>query len=338
MFSRKAVALVALFACLPCICQCQATSPVQPLSLSTPLRTEAPFRTLFGRRLCDSSGAIYIRYFPSKGTEPFAAPITKIEKTGNIKEIPIGKLPGLDSQLAAFAVGSGKLFEVLVAGEHGSPDRNSYYAVFDHNGSLVSKNRIDVRGIFFPTTLAPFPNGDFFASGTQIISGEDKASSSNNLVAAIFTSDALLKHVLGKASEKDSDFVTRTDELVNGEAFVAEDQRLYVFHAASPVKVEVFDPMAKLEKTLKLSSPLRKATPTAMFFSSGRALIDWTPETDNAEDRAKLALYDIQSGSLLRVYDTNFKGSPVCFEDGKTLRILTVMESGFFGLATAELQ
>jgi hypothetical protein len=338
MVGQKIAAAVVLCACLFSHSYAQDKTQVQQLSISAPLRTEAPFRTLFGRRFCDSSGAVYVRYFPEKGKAPFAAPITKIERAGNTKEIPIGKLTGLDSQLASFAVDSGKVFEVLVTAEPNSASSGSYFAVFDHNGSLVSKNKIDLPGVFFPTILVPFSNGDFFASGTQVISGKDKASSSNHLISAVFSADGVLKRRLGKAKEGDADFITRTDELVNAEAYVGEDQKLYLFQASSPVKVQVFDATARLERTLTLASPIGKAKPASMFLSSGRALVTWTPETDEPGQSSKLALYDIQSGDQLRVYDTNFRGSPVCFEEGKTLTILTVMDSGFFGLASADLR
>ena len=49
-------------------------------------------------------------------------------------------------------------------------------------------------------------------------------------------------------------------------------------------------------------------------------------------------MYDAQTGNLTRVFDSKYKGAPVCFEGGATLKILTVMESGFFGLATADVR
>jgi hypothetical protein len=320
------------------ICCGQEKVPVQPLTISAPLQTEAPFRTLFGPRLCDSSGAVYLRYFPEKGAGVFSSPITKVLSDGTSKTIPVGQLPNVESELGAFAVGTDKLFEVLLVHASNSTAPGSYYAEFDQNGDLVTRSSIDLEGTFIPSTLVPLPTGDFFASGTQIFAGKDKGSEQRRTIAAIFSPDGRIKHLIRKVSKDASNYESQSQEDLNGQAYLAEDERLYVFRASNPVQVEVLSQSGSVERTMKLAAPLPKATPTAMFVSGGRIIVSWAFPNDHPDSEGRLALYDTQRGSLLRLYRPDFAGSPVCFEDGKDLKILTVVKSGFFGLSTVELR
>ncbi len=126
--------------------------------------------------------------------------------------------------------------------------------------------------------------------------------------------------------------------MINGNAVLGDDGRIYVFLAANPVKVEAVNQSGTVERKLNLAAPIAKADPTFMFVSGGRFTVVWNPNTDEPENRGGIALYDAQSGELLRVYRGEYAGSPVCFEQGKTLTFMTVMKAGFFGLATADLQ
>jgi hypothetical protein len=339
MTIKALLVVLVMVPCLACLCAAQVMPQVLPLAIDGEHKTEAPFRPLFGRRLCDSSGSVYLRYFPAKGGGGvFSSPITKIDFTGKTKTIPIGKLPNLNGELSVFAVGTDKLFEVIRGQANDSPGITSYYAEFDQNGSLLSKSAFEFEGDFLPSVLVPLPSGDFFASGTQMRSDSEKRTVTNRSIAAIFGPDAKIKHIVMKVEPGPTNSDLQDEEVLNGDAFLAEDGRIYVFLASSPVKVTVLNQAGVIERKLKLTAPLSKSRPLAMFVSGGRIAINWSAESESTEPQGRVVVYDAQSGSPMRVFKSDFAGSPVCFQDGKTLTILTVMKAGFFGLATADLQ
>lgn len=310
---------------------------VLPLETHGVLQTEAPYRTrgFIGDRICDNSGAVYVRYMPQSGPV-WSAPITKIDPRGKTKSIPMGQIPNLKNQsLLAFSLAMADKVVEIIQGEPGdSHTLFVYYAEFDQDGSLISKAAFDDD--FFPYTLVPLPSGDFFAAGAIATPDMQKRKTKTTSIAAIFGPDARIKQVVRKVDSPEADSMSPDPTIVNGRAVLADDGNIYVFLAGNPVQVQVIDQSGAMQKELKLPAPMAKASPAQMFVSGGRIVVTWTPLSE--EEQPRVGLYEAQSGSLLRLYEPKYSGAPVCFEEGKTLTIMSVVKAGFWAFAKADVQ
>jgi len=316
-------------------------NPIIPLNLKSELRTtSAQFGSTFGRR-CGESGSVYLRTAPHQGGA-LSAPITRIDPTGSVQTINMAAVDGLcAAQMQSFAVGAnGAMFQVIGGYDHGSAtEPRTYLVQFDKDGSVRSKTAFDVGGDFYVPAFIPLPSGDTFVIG-QIETKDSKSGKTlSRVLAGFFGPDGRLKRTVRRSAKAayDPKGELQDPELQNGEAQLGDDGRVYLMLASAKPRVKVINQSGEIEREFSLASPLPKSHSIGMLVSGGRLAIRWQDDSEEPKEGA-LALYSANTGDLLRTYREEYVGSPICFEDGKTLRILTVQKSGYWALGTAEVQ
>src|ERR1700674_164601 len=247
---------------------------------------------------CDADGNLYIRKYAMD--RPLLGPVVKIDPDG--KRIALFD-PAAFSQLAldradAFSPASdGGLYQIA---QSGVLKPRIYVLHFSSDGSPASPTLLDAD--FEVYTFAAFANGNFLVSGAKR-DVQDRNDRGRNFTA-VFSADGRELAQLSfqapqesaKASAKKAN-TNRAEKATPGldlaEAEVGSDGNLYVMRFSSPALVYVIGPSGKIMKTIKVSSPLPGALPSAFHLSGNRlALSFW----NNENHRQTVVVADAQTG------------------------------------------
>ena len=253
---------------------------------------------------CDADGNLYIRKLATD--RPLLGPVVKIKPDG--KRTALFD-PAAFSQLAidradAFSPASdGGLYQIA---QSGGLKPRIYVLHFSSDGSPSSPTLLDAD--FEAYTFAAFADGNFLVSGVKR-DVQNKNDRGRNFTA-VFSADGRelaqlsfqapqesAKASAGKANTNDAEKTTPGLDLA--EAEVGSDGNLYVMRFSSPALVYVIGPSGKIMKTIKVSSPLPGALPSAFHLSGNRlALSFW----NNENHRQTVVVADAQTGRKIASY------------------------------------
>src|ERR1700681_3137253 len=253
---------------------------------------------------CDADGNLYIRKLAVD--RPLLGPVVKIDPDG--KRTALFD-PAAFSQLAldradAFSPASdGGMYQIA---QSGILKPRIYVLHFSSDGSPSSPTRLDAD--FEVYTFAAFADGNFLVSGVKR-DVQNKNDRGRNFTA-VFSADGRELAQLSfqapaesaKASAKKpntNDAEKATPGLDLAEAEVGSDGNLYVMRFSSPALVYVIGPNGKIMKTIKVSSPLPGALPSAFHLSGNRlALSFWNDESQSQT----VVVADAQTGRKIASY------------------------------------
>ena len=253
---------------------------------------------------CDADGNLYVRKLAVD--RPLLGPVVKIDPDG--KRTALFD-PAAFSQLAldradAFSPASdGGLYQIA---QSGILKPRIYVLHFSSDGSPSSPTLLDAD--FEVYTFAAFGDGNFLVSGVKR-DVQNKNDRGRNFTA-VFSADGRevaqlsfqapqesAKASAGKANTNDAEKAPPGLDLA--EAEVGNDGNLYVMRFSSPTLVYVIAPNGKIMKTIKVSSPLPGALPSAFHLSGNRlALSFWNEENQ----RQTVVVADAQTGRKIASY------------------------------------
>ena len=264
---------------------------------------------------CDAEGNLYIRKYAMD--RPLLGPVVKIDPDG--KRIALFD-PAVFSQLAldradAFSPASdGGMYQIA---QSGVLKPRIYVLHFSSDGSPVSPTLLDAD--FEVYAFAAFANGNFLVSGvkrdvqdrndrgrnfTAVFSADGREVAQLSFQEADGTAKVRAKsnadgrqNEARKSAEKDPEKPAPTLDLAEAEG--GSDGNLYVMRFSSPALVYVIGPSGKIMKTIKVSSPLPGALPSAFHLSGNRlALSFWNDENQ----RQTVVVADAQTGRKIASY------------------------------------
>jgi hypothetical protein len=253
---------------------------------------------------CDADGNLYVRKLAVD--RPLLGPVVKIDPEG--KRTALFD-PAAFSQLAldradAFSPASdGGMYQIA---QSGGLKPRIYVLHFSSDGSPSSPTLLDAD--FEVYTFAAFAGGNFLVSGVKR-DVRNKNDRGRNFTA-VFSADGRelaqlsfqapqesAKASAKKANTNDAEKATPALDLA--EAEVGSDGNLYVMRFSSPALVYVIAPSGKIMKTIKVSSPLLGALPSAFHLSGNRlALSFWNDENQ----RQTVVVADAQTGRKIASY------------------------------------
>jgi hypothetical protein len=257
---------------------------------------------------CDADGNLYVRKLAVD--RPLLGPVVKIDRDG--KRTALFD-PAAFSQLAldradAFSPASdGGMYQIA---QSGGLKPRIYVLRFSSDGSPSSPTLLDAD--FEVYTFAAFADGNFLVSGVKR-DAQNKNDRGRNFTA-VFSADgrelAQLSFQAPQESAKASARKANTGVLLAvaekappgldlAEAEAGSDGNLYVMRFSSPALVYVIGPSGKITKTIKVSSPLTGALPSAFHLSGNRlALSFWNDENQ----RQTVVVADAQTGRKIASY------------------------------------
>ena len=258
---------------------------------------------------CDADGSLYVRKLAVD--RPLLGPVVKIDSEG--KRTALFD-PAAFSQLAldradAFSPASdGGIYQIA---QSGVLKPRIYVLHFSSDGAPASPTRLDAD--FEVYTFAAFANGNFLVSGVKR-DVQNKNDRGRNFTA-VFSADGRELAQLSFQVPQESAKASARKESANdaekappgldlAEAEVGSDGNLYVMRFSSPALVYVIAPSGKIMKTIKVSSPLAGAVPSAFHLSGNRlALSFWNDENQSqtvvvadAQTARKIATYADPTG------------------------------------------
>ena len=249
---------------------------------------------------CDADGNLYIRKYAMD--RPLLGPVVRIGPDG--KRIALFD-PAAFSQLAldradAFSPASdGGMYQIA---QSGVLKPHTYVLHFSSDGSPSSPTRLDAD--FEVYTFAAFAGGNFLVSGVQR-DVQNKNDHGRNFTA-VFSADgrelAQLSfqspHESMKAGAKnDADNLVPMLDLADAE--VGGDGNLYVMRNSSPALIYVITPSGQIVHTLKVGSPLTKASPAAFHLSVNRLAVSFWNENTQQQT---IVIADAQTGRKIASY------------------------------------
>ena len=253
---------------------------------------------------CDADGNLYVRKLAVD--RPLLGPVVKIDPDG--KRTALFD-PAAFSQLAldradGFSPASdGGMYQIA---QSGGLKPRIYVLHFSSDGSPSSPTLLDAD--FEVYTFAAFANGNFLVSGVKR-DVQNKNDRGRNFTA-VFSADgrelaqlsfqAPQESAKASAKKANTNYAEKaTPGLDLAEAEVGSDGNLYVMRFSSPVLVYVIAPSGKIMKTIKVSSPLTGALPSAFHVSGNRlALSFWNDENQ----RQTVVVADAQNGRKIASY------------------------------------
>jgi hypothetical protein len=290
---------------------------------------------------CDADGNLYVRKLAVD--RPLLGPVVKIDPDGKrtalFDPIAFSQL-ALDRADAFLPASDGGLYQIA---QSGILKPRIYVLHFSSDGSPSSPTLLDAD--FEVYTFAAFADGNFLVSGLKR-DLQNKNDRGRNFTA-VFSADGRELAQLSfeapqesaKASAKSTnDAAKATPGLDLAEAEVGSDGNLYVVRFSSPALVYVIGPSGKIMKTIKVSSPLPGALPSAFHLSGNRlALSFW----NNENQRQTVVVADAQTGRKIASYadPTGLGPSFACYSanDG-VFTFLKLGEGNELGVIRAEAQ
>ncbi len=253
---------------------------------------------------CDADGNLYVRKLAVD--RPLLGPVVKIDPDG--KRTALFD-PAAFSQLAldradAFSPASdGGMYQIA---QSGGLKPRIYVLRFSSDGSPSSPTLLDAD--FEVYAFAAFADGNFLVSGVKR-DVQNKNDRGRNFTAVFSAGGRELAQLSfqapqesAKASAKKAntnDAEKATPGLDLAEAELGSDGNLYVVRFSSPALVYVIAPSGKIMKTIKVSSPLLGALPSAFHLSGNRlALSFWNDENQ----RQTVVVADAQTGRKIASY------------------------------------
>src|SRR5260370_29868978 len=251
---------------------------------------------------CDADGNLYLRKLAVD--RPLLGPVVKIDPDGKRTALfdptAFSQL-ALDRADAFLPASDGGLYQIA---QSGILKPRIYVLHFSSDGSPSSPTLLDAD--FEVYTFAAFADGNFLVSGVKR-DLQNKNDRGRNFTA-VFSADGRELAQLSfeatqqsaKASAKGTnDAAKATPGLDLAEAEVESDGNLYVMRFSSPALVYVIGPSGKIMKTIKVSSPLPGALPSAFHLSGNRlALSFW----NNENQRHTVVVADAQTGRKIASY------------------------------------
>jgi hypothetical protein len=251
---------------------------------------------------CDADGNLYVRKLAVD--RPLLGPVVKIDPDGKRTALfdptAFSQL-ALDRADAFLPASDGGLYQIA---QSGILKPRIYVLHFSSDGSPSSPTLLDAD--FEVYTFAAFADGNFLVSGVKR-DLQNKNDRGRNFTA-VFSADGRELAQLSfeapqesaKASAKSTnDAAKATPGLDLAEAEVGSDGNLYVIRFSSPALVYVIGPSGKIMKTIKVSSPLPGALPSAFHLSGNRlALSFW----NNENQRQTVVVADAQTGRKIASY------------------------------------
>ena len=251
---------------------------------------------------CDADGNLYVRKLAVD--RPLLGPVVKIDldgkRTALFDPTAFSQL-ALDHADAFLPASDGGLYQIA---QSGILKPRIYVLHFSSDGSPSSPTLLDAD--FEVYTFAAFADGNFLVSGVKR-DLQNKNDRGRNFTA-VFSADgrelAQLSFEAPQESAKASakrtnDAAKTTPGLDLAEAEVGSDGNLYVMRFSSPALVYVIGPSGKIMKTIKVSSPLPGALPSAFHLSGNRlALSFW----NNENQRQTVVVADAQTGRKIASY------------------------------------
>ncbi len=257
---------------------------------------------------CDADGNLYVRKLAVD--RPLLGPVVKIDPAG--KRTALFD-PAAFSQLAldradAFSPASdGGMYQIA---QSGGLKPRIYVLRFSSDGSPSSPTLLDAD--FEVYTFAASADGNFLVSGVKR-DVQNKNDRGRNFTA-VFSADgrelAQLSFQAPQQAAKASARKANTGVLLAvaekatpgldlAEAEAGSDGNLYVMRFSSPALVYVIAPSGKIMKTIKVSSPLPGAVPSAFHLSGNRlALSFWNDENQSQT----VVVADAQTGRKIASY------------------------------------
>jgi hypothetical protein len=251
---------------------------------------------------CDADGNLYVRKLAVD--RPLLGPVVKIDPDGKRTALfdptAFSQL-ALDRADAFLPASDGGLYQIA---QSGILKPRIYVLHFSSDGSPSSPTLLDAD--FEVYTFAAFADGNFLVSGVKrdLQNTNDRGRN----FTAVFSADGRELAQLSfeapqesaKASAKSTnDAAKATPGLDLAEAEVGSDGNLYVVRFSSPALVYVIGPRGKIMKTIKVSSPLPGALPSAFHLSGNRlALSFW----NNENQRQTVVVADAQTGRKIASY------------------------------------
>jgi hypothetical protein len=251
---------------------------------------------------CDAEGNLYVRKLAVD--RPLLGPVVKIDPDGKRTALfdptAFSQL-ALDRADAFLPASDGGLYQIA---QSGILKPRIYVLHFSSDGSPSSPTLLDAD--FEVYTFAAFADGNFLVSGVKrdLQNTNDRGRN----FTAVFSADGRELAQLSfeapqesaKASAKSTnDAAKATPGLDLAEAEVGSDGNLYVVRFSSPALVYVIGPRGKIMKTIKVSSPLPGALPSAFHLSGNRlALSFW----NNENQRQTVVVADAQTGRKIASY------------------------------------
>jgi hypothetical protein len=256
---------------------------------------------------CDADGNLYIRKFAQD--RPMLGPVVKIDSDG--KRTALFD-PAAFSELAldradAFSPASdGGMYQIA---QSGVLKPHIYVLHFSSDGSSSSPILLDAD--FEVYTFAAFAGGNFLVSGVQR-DVQNKNDHGRNFTA-VFSADGRELAQLafqeprgaakkGAAAAKDvgkpeAEKPAPALDLADAEA--GNNGNLYVMRSSSPALVYVIAPSGKIMQTLKITSPLAGAVPSAFHVSENRlAIAFWNDQSQSQT----VVVADAQTGRKIASY------------------------------------
>ena len=252
---------------------------------------------------CDADGNLYVRKLAVD--RPLLGPVVKIDPDG--KRVALFD-PAAFSQLAldradAFLPASdGGMYQIA---QSGVLKPRIYVVHFSSDGSPSSPTLLNAD--FEVYTFAAFAGGNFLVSGVKR-DVQNKSDRGRNFTAVFsadgrelaqlsFQAQESVKASARKANTNDAEKATPGLDLAEAEA--GRDGNLYVMRFSSPALVYVIAPTGNIMKTIKVSSPLPGALPSAFHLSGNRlALSFWNEENQ----RQTVVVVDAQTGRKIASY------------------------------------
>jgi len=253
---------------------------------------------------CDADGNLYVRKLAVD--RPLLGPVVKIDPDGKrtaLFDPAAFKQLALDRADAFSPASDGGMYQIA---QSGGLKPRIYVLRFSSDGSPSSPTLLDADLEVY--TFAAFADGNFLVSGVKR-DVQNKNDRGRNFTA-VFSADGRelaqlsfqapeesAKASAGKANTSDGEKATPGLDLA--EAEVGSDGNLYVMRFSSPALVYVIGPSGKIIKTIKVSSRLPGASPSAFHLSGNRlALSFWNEESQ----RQTVVVADAQTGRKIASY------------------------------------
>ena len=273
---------------------------------------------------CDADGNLYIRKLAMD--RPLLGPVVKIDTDGKRTALfdptAFSEL-GLNRADAFSPASDGGLYQIAQA--FGLKTR-LYVLHFSSDGSPSSSTPLDAE--FEVYTFAAFANGNFLLSGVKR-DLENKNDRGRNFTA-VFSNDGRelaqlsfqepqsasaaatpgagttakspgksLKSAQAADVVKKADAEKQAPTLDLSYAEVGDDGNLYVMRRSSPALVYVVAPSGKIERTMKIASPLAGGEPTAFHVSSNQLAISFWNDKKQSQ---VVIVADAETGERIASY------------------------------------
>jgi hypothetical protein len=253
---------------------------------------------------CDADGNLYIPKYASD--RPLLGPVVKIDREGKRTALFDGAAftqLALDRAYGFSPAADGGLYQLA---QSGVLKPRIYVLHFSSDGSPSSPTLLNAD--FEVYTFAAFADGNFLVSGVKrdVLNKNDHGHN----FTAVFSADgrelAQLsfpkpldagKAGVGKPNTKDPGDATAVLDLA--EAEVGSDGYLYVMRFSAPALVYVIASSGKIVQTLKITTSLAGALPSAFHVSGNRLAISFW---DDQNQRQRVVVADAQTGRKIASY------------------------------------